>query len=202
MKKNKIISKTLRPYVETISVCTLVALLCFGMLNKGAISLKKEYNSIQSNVITGANLVLIGFIAYFFLTSVLYLHNSANKFAIETAKKYINQKISEKPEYEQFCNVLKDPDALKRIATLVSNELNDTEQKRITEIVNRIELAHQESQSTEAMYKIINIIEEHASVHPEFINKVYSALARESYDIYVKQKQNENAKLLRQQKTK
>ena len=199
MKRNKIVSKTLRPYIGALSVMTIVGLLAIGVFDKVTPKLQKEFN-ISDNFVFGVNAVGIGFIAYVFLTAVLCLYNNANKFANETAKKYISKKIYECPEYDQFQNVLKNPEAIKRIAVLISNELRENEQKRIAEIINKMELPISDEQIDALGNQIVQIFEDHASIHPEFMDHVYAALARESYDIYVRQKQKENAKLL--QKTK
>lgn len=199
MKKNKIISKTVKPYVGVLTMASIISLACIGGLQKN-LFLQKKSQEFQPKIIIGADIVLTTVIAYFFLVSVLQVYKGANKFAINTARKYIEQKISKNPDYQQFCNVLFNQNALRRIATLISNELSDEEQNVVVDIVNSIELAHKESQIAGAMSRIIDLIEKHASVHPEFTNMVYSALARESYDIYVKQKQAANAKLLNQRK--
>ena len=44
MRRNKIVSKTLRPYIGALSVITIVGLLAVGVFDKVAPKLKKEFN--------------------------------------------------------------------------------------------------------------------------------------------------------------
>ena len=80
MKRNKIVSKTLRPDIGALSVMTIVGLLAIGGFDKAAQKLKKDFK-ISDNFVFGVNAVGIGFIAYVFLTAVLCLYNNTNKFA-------------------------------------------------------------------------------------------------------------------------
>ena len=66
--------------------------------------------------------------------------------------------------------------------------------------MNKLDLPASDDQ-IEALYsEILQVFEDHATMHPEFMDHIYGALARESYDIYVTQKQKENAKLLQRTK--
>lgn len=199
MKRNKIVSKTLRPYVGALSIAAAVGITGIAIFDKAAPKLQKKYN-ISDNFVFCVNAVGIGFIAYVFLIAILCLYNNANKFANEAAKKYISKKIAECPDYDQFQNVLKKPAAIKRIAVLISNELRETEQKSVAKIMNKLDIPASDDQ-IEALYsEILQVFEDHATMNPEFMDHIYGALARESYDIYVTQKQKENAKLLQRTK--
>ena len=189
MKRNKVISKILMPGIITTSVGMVLALSCIYALNKNAASQKKEHD-MQSKVVFVANTVVIGLIAYLYVTSLLSMRKFANKFVNETIKKYINKEISKKPEYKQFESLLQNAAALNHISIIISNELRKSEQIRIAAIAQQFEFAHTEKQIENMFNNIIRIIDEHASIHPEFTDKIYSALIHESYNMYVKQKQN------------
>jgi len=194
MKHNKIISKTLRPYIAGLSTVTIAMLICVSAISSGASFIEKKYN-ISKNVIFGTTTFASGLIAYFFLAAIFFMHKSANGFANEVVKKYINKKISENPDYQQFSAILNNPNALKRLGALISNQLWPSDQKRIIDMVNNIELKSTMEDIDLVHKDIVKVIEDYASVNPEFIKDIYSALLRENHDMYIKQKQFENAQL-------
>ncbi len=191
MQRNKIVSKKVRPQVITLSVAVIVMLICVAVLNTKSELLEQKHPATEKPVRV-LNIVVASFIAYFITCSLVPLYRNANKFASKTASKYLAKLMEQNPELKQYESVLQNTDAMKRIATKISNELRDSEQKRILELVDKIELDSTEEQIDKIHDEIAKVIEEHSTVHPEFLNNVYGYLANADYMMYVKQKQQEN----------
>ena len=191
MQRNKIVSKKVRPRVLALSAAVVVMLICVAVFNKKATLLEQKHPATEKPVRV-LNIVVASFIAYFITCSLIPLYRNANKFASKTARKYLAKLMEQNPELKQYESVLQNTDAMKRIATKISNELRNSEQKRILELVNKINLDSTEEQIEKIHKEIAKVIEEHSTIHPEFLEHVYGALVNADYMMYVKQKQQEN----------
>lgn len=201
MQRNKIVSRQAKPKLIVISSAILVMLAGIVFFNKNPELLQKGQKTDPKAVQT-LNFALIGFIAYFLICVLIPLYRNGNELAIKFTKKYLQKAIAENPELTRFQPVLENQPAMKKIATMVSNELRDSEQKRIIELINEIEFDSTEEHIEKVHDAIAKIIAEHALVHPEFLEHVHGALVNADYMMYVKQKQQETKTLLNQPKTK
>ena len=95
------------------------------------------------------------------------------------------KEVDEHPEFKPFEKVLSNPRAMKNIATMISNSLRESEQKRILNLACLMEEALETDISKQkAVFvikqtheSIVEIVKEHAKVHPEFINELLAAVA-------------------------
>lgn len=191
MQRNKIVSKKVRPRLLALSAAVVVMLICVAVFNKKATLLEQKHQATEKPVRV-FNIVVASFIAYFITCSLIPLYRNANKFASESATKYLEKLMMKNPELKQYKSVLQNPNAMTKIATKISNELRESEQKRILELVNKIELDSTEEQIEKIHDEIAKVIEEHSVVHPEFLDHVYGYLVNADYMMFVKQKQQEN----------
>lgn len=192
MKPNKIIIKTLKPQLITLSAFTILGFTCAGLLNQRAADLEQEYK-IKKESVSNFSGILAGFIAFAFICLMWFSYKNVQDFTSENAQKYIKKQMSKNPEFEQFKPILSNPHALRNFATFISNELQDFERKRIVNLIYGIELASTDEQIENVHNEVIKVIKEHASIHPEFAERVYSELVHENYMMYVKQKQHANS---------
>ena len=202
MQRNTIISKKLRPYVGLLSVYSVAGLLLVTGLTVDSNITQQEEQTLTKPAMTTGVLLIIIMIAYLFIHGTLNAHKNANKFAQRVAYSYVKQMIETHPELSKFQPVLYNPASLKRITNLISNELRDSEQKQILKILSELNTSRlEDSENTEKMgnacEKIVQIIEQHASVHPEFIDKIHSVMFNEDYLIYVKKQQEINRELIK-----
>lgn len=192
MKPNKIIIKTLKPQLITLSAFTILGFTCAGLLNQRAADLEQEYK-IKKESVSNFSGILAGFIAFASICLMWFSYRNAQDFTSENAQKYIKKQMSKNPEFEQFKPILSDQHALRNFSTFISNELQDSERKRIANLIHGIRLDSTDERFEYIHNKIITVINEHSSVHPEFAERVYSALVHENYLMYQKQKQHANS---------
>ena len=197
IQKNKIISKKLRPYALSL------AIYCIGfgtLAGLGIATFHSDFYRQEHKVkypIIGDTMwiaVLI-LITYVHGDNLLRAQKTADKFAARTAKKYVDQLASEHPELKQFQSVLCNHDFMKRVSTLISNELRPSERQEVLAILSRLDESDYREHSEkldQAQQKIKVIIEEHAVVHPEFVDKIYTLVFNENYEMYKKQQQKLN----------
>lgn len=179
MQTNKIIQKHFLPRAlisGTIIAAIFTTGTCYG-INK--IQESKEVNT-QSLVV-----YLIAVIGLLTLSApIVYDYKNSKRFAANIAYKHIKKNMEEHPELKLFEKVLENPRALNSVATMLSNSLIDSEQKRVLDIVLATVRHDYSSESEEiaalmkAQGKIMQILQEHASIHPEFINDLYYAMAK------------------------
>ena len=191
MQRNKIVAKQVKPKVIVISSAVLIMLAGIAFFNKNPKVLKEKHKT-EKNPVMIFNIVSVSFIAYILICSLIPLYKKGNAFATESAQKYLGILMEQHPEFNQYKSVLKNQQAMKQIATMISNELRNSEQKRILELVNKINLDSTEEQIEKIHKEIAKVSEEHSTIHPEFLEHVYGALVNADYMMYVKQKQQEN----------
>ena len=201
MKRNEIISQKVGPLVKFLSVLAMAGLLSVVAFDKKSDSVKQEYN-LGNDFVKFVNVFGISFIAVVFICCIVSVYNNANRTAIDIAKKYLEKNFANHPDFAQFQYVLNSPVAMRRIATMVSNEMRESEQQHIIKLLDKIELTSSIEQIEEIYNQIVNVIEGHSQLHPDFIEKVYSVIVHENYLLYKKQKQDEISKTFNQQKTK
>ena len=179
----------------------------YGAINS-AVSLSRE---TKENKTAGSYILIAGFssvsvlFAAMFLFCFLEMRGLANKFSLRTAHSYIKRLIEDHPELSEFESILNNPDALKRLAAMISNELRPSEQKQVSKILDEINKI--DPNDTEKGTKLENIrqnicdvIQSHAMVHPEFIEKVHNTVLSENHKAYIRQQQIKNTELFKQSK--
>ncbi len=179
MTTNKIINKRLLPKTLITGILTLVLLApaTYGAVN--------EIKQQQANTIG----LLVGAMAIFIILALLYTqrieaYENHYKAASRIARKYLKQQAQTRPELKQFEAVLNNPRALKAVATMISNSMTESETKQISHIIFELSQYYYKTKKDtfvalkDAEDEIIKIVNEHASVHPEFIQEVMIAMAR------------------------
>ena len=159
--------------------------------NKGA-SQEAQYRG--HFVETTIAVLLVAFIAVVMFET----GKKIDRTAARTALKYLKQLFGKKPELKQFENVLSDQKSLEEIATYIFNNLRPSEQQDIHKMIEDSHLLSSllktESLSgTEKTKQIMDIenlkndiikkIEDHATVHPEFMSGLESLLLGLSYNL-------------------
>ena len=197
IQKNKIISKKLRSHTA------LVVIYCFClavMIGSGIATFHSDFCK-QEFKTKHPTLLSVGWSAVLLLLEAVSVRNllraqkTADKFAARTAKQYVEQLTSEHPELKQFQSVLCNHDFMKRVSTLISNELRPSERQEVLAILSELDKSDYREYSEklgQAQQKIKVIIEGHAVVHPEFVDKIYALMFNENYEMYKKQQQKLN----------
>ena len=142
------------------------------------------------------NMCLLGLVALLVICASADVYSDYKKnenFSSLVTRKYLRKELENKPELKQFEENLDNPQAMKDVSSLVFNSLRPSERKLVTQIVLEVQkklrdhgkygIEDTESLKTtkvllsDARNKIITILQEHASAHPEFIGDIYSAMA-------------------------
>ncbi len=191
MKANKILLKHLLPTFLTAG--TVITAMTGVIFYAGAQEIKDNKEVRAQDVFMTA--VVFGGLALLILP-LIDSYKSSNKFASKTARKYIKQIMQEHPELKDFDSVLTNQQALKSITTMISNSLRPEEQKRVLNIITRVQqyvyrstpdavIAMQAAQK-----EIIQILQEHAAVHPNFVTEIYAAMAYADTTYVIPARQN------------
>jgi len=142
------------------------------------------------------NMCLLGLVALLVICASADVYSDYKKnenFSSLVTRKYLRKELENKPELKQFEENLDNPQAMQDVSSLVFNSLRPSERKRVTQIILEVQkklrdhgkygIEDTESLKTtkvllsDARNKIITILQEHASTHPEFIGDIYSAMA-------------------------
>lgn len=133
-------------------------------------------------------------------------YKKSEKFASLIARKYLKNEIKKQPELKQFQKILNDPKAMQNISSLIFNSLRPSERKCVAQIIldmrqklkndRKYNLNYTESLINikkllnNARDEIVSVLQEHASVHPEFMRDIYSAMVSADNTIYIMSKIN------------
>ncbi len=188
IKKNKVINNILLPKVLALAVIISLA-------SSAGIYMTQEKN-IKNINITNKSMYLLGFIALFMITAgkdVCSDYKRNTNFLSSVARKYLKKELEKHPELKQFEKVLFNRQAMQNVSASIFNGLRPSERKRVARIILEASqnLRNYKKYGTEdvcslkivrtvlndACNSIITILEEHASVHPEFIDNIYSVMA-------------------------
>ena len=147
-------------------------------------------------------LTLMAFMLFYIYLDTYCRYRKVKNFSAHVARKYLRKSMKDMPEMKIFGNLLDNPKAMKNIATLIFNSLRPSEQKLVKNIVSdtlagikKYEKCYLEDEQLEFICKklfvkasgdITKIIQEHASVHPEFIQNIYKSMAHTDM-IYTRQ---------------
>lgn len=190
MKKNQIVKKYVLPRLFVMgSIGALITSAAFGV-----VALTVKYNNQDQ---AGKKIPLtVPFIA--FVTSVIILNalsdrKYATEFTSDKFGKYVKDLMSKNTEFQDFNAVLYNPKAMKYIATVISNSLRDSEQKRILDIMVKSEQYINPLKPEDAYKQIEQIIREHVQLHPEFLPMLYKEMAYANHT-YIWRAQNWKAK--------
>jgi RecG-like helicase len=191
MKTNKILLKHLAPTLVTAG-CAIT--LITGTLVYAGVSGIKDTGKLRAQDIFISTTILAALAML--VSPVIDSYKSSDKFASKTASKYIKQVMKEHPELKDFDSVLTNPKALKSVTTMISNSLSPKNQKRILQSIQKVQqYAYHSVPKTisamqEAQKEIVQILQEHAAVHPNFINEIYAAMAYADTTYVMPAKQN------------
>ena len=159
--------------------------------NKGA-SQEAQYRG--HFVETTIAVLLVAFIAVVMVETGKKIDNTSAR----TALKYLKQLFGKKPELKQFENVLSDQKSLEEIAAYIFNNLRPSEQQDIHKMIEDSHLlgsllkleSLSGAEKTKQIMDIENLknaiiekIENHATVHPEFMPGLESLLLGLSYNL-------------------
>ncbi len=178
MTTNKVLAKHLLPsfltggIVITSIFTTLIVTGVQEMKDKKEVRLQDIFMSV----------IILGAISFLFCP-LIDSYKGSNMFTSNTARKYLKRCIKEHPELKDFESVFKNPQALKSVATMISNSLRPEEQKRILGAIAKIQQYTYRSNEEKvvamlaAQRQIIQILQEHAATDPQFINEIYAQMA-------------------------
>lgn len=178
MKANKILTKHLLPSFLTGGIAITSIFLAVIVTGAQELKNKKEVSSQDIFI----SVVIFGAISLLFCP-LIDSYKSSNKFTSNTTRKYLQQIMKEYPELKDFESVLKNPHALKNVATVISNSLRPEEQQRVLNAISKIQqrvhcpAKEQVVAMLAAQKQIIQILQEHAATDPQFINEIYAQMA-------------------------
>ena len=181
-KRNKIISKRLLPVTIFVSLVIPAMFATFGyMVNDETKGRPFEANDKE---FIALYTILTAICAGLLLLTIVDERKSNYEFASRVAREYLKNEMMEHPEMKAFEKVLRNPRAIRSIATMISNSLRESERKIVISAIN--EMIKTETKTREekiaavkkAQAKIVKVIQEHASTDHNFINEVYVAMAR------------------------
>ena len=179
-KRNKIISKRLLP--GTLIVCLAVPAMfaSFGYLAHDEIKNSSAKNNVELIVLST---LMAAACACMLLLPVIEEYKNDYAFASHAAREYLKKEMQEHPELKTFEKVLRNPRAIRSVATMISNSLHKSEQKLVLDAIEEMNMAETHTKEEkiavieQAHAKIVKIIQEHASVHPEFADEVLATMA-------------------------
>ncbi len=179
MAQNKIIIKRLLPKTILTGVLAL------------ALSIPAVYATVQDvkdstyktpQIAFGSIMLLLALAII--VSPVVKATEQNKKVAANVARKYLRQAIQEHPELKSFEKVLCTPRALDNVATFVFNSLTESEERAVLRAINELTQYYYPTRKKAVMAiqstrdKVIKIISDHASTHPEFIQEVMIVMAR------------------------
>lgn len=189
LKTNKIITKSLLP--------GLLLATSFSVATVGTC----VFAAKQSAQINGRNtnhdyrlMTIIALVLFCIIFNTCNKYKKAEKFSMLVAKRYIKNASKDFPDLKDFDEVLTNTNAMRNIATIISNQLRSSEQKLIRDIVSDAMEKWEKQEKTDgitnsrlyfiskkicakACADITQVLKEHASVHPEFLPNIYKTMA-------------------------
>lgn len=156
---------------------------------------------LRGHIVEGGFVVGIVALIAVFMSEV---NKKLDKAAANTALKYLKQLFVNQPELKKFESVLSNPKALDKVAAYVFNNLRPSEQQEIHNILEESYLvAHMINQYLKNLDpkadimdvkritevenlkdRVIEIIKNHAKIHPEFRTGLETLLLGLDYEIY------------------
>jgi len=187
--QNKIARKLLRPYLLglAVGIPASIASIVLITTNPDKLQNPKNQSTEQPAVAVGAFgvIILLAVVGYF------YFKKSLNKSLVESMTKYVEKLMTYDPEMREFKDILDNPNAMKRIANFISNELPDAEQNKIASIIKEINNSKAPETLQQKYDQIVAIIENYAKKYPEkFLDELYAVLDKETFPIYCSNKLN------------
>ena len=180
-KRNKIISKRLLPATLIAGIAVPAAFAAFGYM---AFDETKDKPLRESTEFIVLSAMMASACACLVLFPIIVAYKNDYEFASHAAREYLKQEIKNHPEMKTFEKVLSNPRAIRTVATMIANSLHKSEQKLVTAAIEEIVEAETKTKADkiaavkQAHAKIVKVIQEHATTHPEFINEVYATMAR------------------------
>lgn len=156
---------------------------------------------LRGHIVEGGFVIgIIAFIAIF----MHEVNKKLNTAATNTALKYLKQLFISQPELKDFESVLSNPKALDKVAAYTFNNLRPSEQQQIhnmleenclvAHMINKnLKTLTAQSKTTDTKQimeienlkdRIIEIIKDHAKIHPEFKAGLETLLFGLNYEIY------------------
>lgn len=193
MKNNKIVQKYLLSpvalYLDGIIIAVFTWCMDVNMVNEYGHGLKTIKTKFGKNINFGFSYGITAAVLSLIIISVLKDKKDADKFAISAAQAYIKHAIKEHPEFKYFETVLSNPDAMKNLATHISNNLDQHAQENVLKIGQSLPAKPTKYEFGKAFLNIKKIIEEHIKSHPEFMESIYFDLACGNNFLYQQAKQ-------------
>jgi len=190
MKKNQIVKKYVLPRLFVIGGMGVV--MTSAACGVVALTMKHNNQSNKKSLLT-IPLIGVGFVTAIVIFNTLSDRKYAREYTANTFGKYIGNLMAEKNEFQDFNEVLSNPNAMKYIATVISNSLHKSEQKRILDIMAKAEQYIEPLDPEEAYRQIEQVIREHTQLHPEFLPSLYSEMAYANHT-YIWRAKNWNTK--------
>ena len=182
MTRNKIISKRSLPGVVLIGTCAIISACLFTHTVKEEIMSK--YDNWQDKALSISTLAFVVVLGTILLSCpIVESYKNDYKFASHSAREFLKQAMKDNPEIKDFANIFNNPKALRSVATMISNSLLPSEEKRVLTAIAEMQQyvyrtkAEEVAAAKQAHAKIVKVIQEHAAIHPDFINEVYAAMA-------------------------
>lgn len=188
IKNNKVINKILLPKVLLFcSILVFSSATCVYTI-KGDVKQNCQLSKSDYGL-----MFMISLLAIVCCMDVYLDYKKFEKTAISVARNYLKQEQKSNPDLKMFEKVLYNKQAMQNMSTLIFNSLRPSEKKRVVQISWNIlhylkDLQKYDTTTFESLKttkkllddinnQIVPIIQEHASVHPEFVREIFSAMA-------------------------
>ena len=194
MAKNNIIYKHFLPQSTLLCVALIAMIAAPFTCAQDVIKSSKTKKTYTAQTCAIAFILALSVIVL--CCPYIYSYKKGEKIASNIVRQYITKEMAEHPELKDFKNVLSNPQAMKNIATMVSNKLRPEEQARILDIFNEFDRTNFQSKDAEiaelkkAIKKTTKILEEHAATDPNFITEIYAQMAYADRIYFMPSQQN------------
>lgn len=188
MNTNKIKQKYLNRIAVICGTYSLAGLLAIcGVIHTTQSSHKDTKTARTASTIMYT--LSIASISLVFMWIMMHIIKDANKFEIHAARNYIKSLIDNNPELKPYKSVMSNPNAMKQIATTISNHLDASEQQRILYLIENLNKCEKiTTTDLDITYRNIRkIIENHIEHHKEFVPIIISMLGNPHYLVCTKQ---------------
>lgn len=180
IKTNKIIRKRLLPGTIIVGIAVPAMFGAFGYMFYDETKDAPIKDDVELALLSAGMAIAC---SCFLLLPVIETYKDDYAFASHTAREFLKQEMKEHPELKNFEKVLRNPRAIRSVATMISNHLHPSEQKLVMAAIDG--MLETETKTTAekvaavktAHAKIVKIVQEHAAVYPEFSNEILAAMA-------------------------
>lgn len=189
MYNNKIVNLYAKKYIVMSILWLGMAITAFGTMNKYS-NTDQELTTFPDgsigydNSLDALSVMLIFVCLFMSYYGAVAIPKHARKYVDGIANQYLSEEIAKNSQFKEYEYLLKNPKAMKNIIDVLSEEFDESEIIKMVTIVQNInkDKTKTEEQKEQVIKKaLLGLVKEHELRDPEFINKIWIQLARNSY---------------------